>query len=38
MWAEGKTPAYRYGEIPGAAAVSENLSFKMPSNNIMCQQ
>ncbi len=26
MWAEGKTPAYRYGEIPGAAAVSENLS------------
>ena len=26
MWAEDKTPAYRYGEIPGAATVSENLS------------
>ncbi len=26
MWAEGKIPVYRYGEISGAAAVSENLS------------
>ncbi len=26
MWVEGKTPVYRYGEISGAAAVSENQS------------
>ena len=26
MWAEGKTPVYRYDEISGAAAVSEYLS------------
>ncbi len=26
MWAEGKNTSYRYGEISGAAAVSENLS------------
>ena len=26
VWAESKTPVYRYGEISGAATVSENLS------------